>query len=361
MTYGSFGNHPAEDDEIGLLKSLGLDPFIINMDGRRPYDQLSNEQRQYFSNYSRTIYFSERPYSCNSKCRQNCKSALKPFTIYENDHVFSMDSNLELNEPHADRKVYQGEWHGQPAAFKCIFHDIGQDNNFKAIDTEFFEQMKLSKRRGAGNILRPYAYLKGQVREVNDGQLISQRNMTILIYPLCDTDLRKLIKQPSNNWIFEPQSFWYLIESCLNGMKVIADKNMCHNDIKPSNILLNIKSNRSIEVFIADFGLCKADGGGTPGFASPECYSIKGFQVWKSDIYSFGKTLQYLLIGNLMNEVSRKDGRMWNHGYAKAVFKIGFTITALRYLKIFKNRGLIYSVAYKLYDTISQFYNRTLI
>ena len=324
MTYGYNGNHPASVDEIMLLKSLDIDPFIVDIDRHRPYDQLSDEHKKCFSNYSRTIYFSERTYNCNPNCSENCKSALKPFTIYENDHLFSMDPKLELNEPQADRKVYKGEWHGQPAAFKCIFHDVGQNKNFKAIDAEFFEQMKISKRPGAGNILRPYAYLKGQIRDVNDGQLISQRNMTILIYPLCDTDLRKLIKNPTNNWIFQRSKFWYLVESCLNGMKVIAERKLCHNDIKPSNILLKIKPNKSFQVFIADFGLCKSDGGGTPGFASPECFSTKGFQVWKSDIYSFGKTLQYLLIGNLMNDVDRRDGQMWNHEYAKKLFKAGF-------------------------------------
>jgi len=145
--------------------------------------------------------------------------------------------------------------------------------------------------------------------------------MTILIYPECDTDLRKLIKHQPSNGIFAPQNFWFLIESCLNGMKVIADRKLCHNDIKPSNILLKEESDGSFEVFIADFGLCKADGGGTPGFASPECYSPKGFQVWKSDIYSFGKTLLYLLLGNLINKADRNDKRVWNQGFGKQLLK----------------------------------------
>ena len=305
-----------------------MDPFIVDMDRQRPFDQLKDEhKKEFLPNYSRVIYFSEREYNCHSWCKENCKSALEPYTIYENDDLFSMDPKHELNEPNAARKVYKGVWHGQPAAFKCIFHEIGQDNNFQAIDAEFFEQMRTSKRPGASNILQPYAYLKGQIRDVNDGQLISQRNMTILIYPKCDTDLRKLIKDPSNDWIFWPVNFWHLVESCLNGMRVIADRKLCHNDIKPSNILLKIKPDRNFEVFIADFGLCKADGGGTPGFASPECFSPDGvaiYQVWKSDIYSFGKTLQYLLVGSLMNEIDRNNRRMWNHGFAKEIFKDRF-------------------------------------
>lgn len=315
-TYGSFGNHASSVDEINLLKSYHIDPFIIDMNRTRPYNQLDEKhQAVFYPNYSRIIYFCDRPYNCNSNCAQDCRSKLKPFTIYENDHLFSMDPSLELNEPCAERKVYKGEWHGQPAAFKCIFHDVDKDDNFEEIDAEFFEQMRISKRPGAQNILKPYAYLKGQIRKLTDGGVISQSNMTILIYPRCDTDLRKLIKDPTNNWIFKKKNFWYLIECCLNGMKVIAERELCHNDIKPSNILLKIKSEEDFEVFIADFGLCKAVGGGTPGFASPECYSREGFQTWKSDIYSFGKTLQYLLLGNLMNEPDRKKALLWNPAY----------------------------------------------
>ena len=315
-TYGSIGNHASPVDEIKLLKSFNIDPFIVDMKRTRPYDQLDEKHQTVFNpNYTRIIYFSDRPYNCKPNCVQDCRSALKPFTIYENDHLFLMDPSLELNEPCAERKVYKGEWHGQSAAFKCIFHDVDKDNNFEEIDAEFFEQMRISKRPGAQNILKPYAYLKGQIRELTDGVLMSQRNMTILIYPKCDTDLRKLIKDPSNDWIFKKKNFWYLIDCCLNGMKVIAERELCHNDIKPSNILLNIKSEEDFEVFIADFGLCKAVGGGTPGFASPECYSRDGFQTWKSDIYSFGKTLEYILLGNLMNEPDRNNNLLWNQAF----------------------------------------------
>ena len=315
-TYGCIGNHASSVDEIKLLKSFNIDPFIVDMKRTRPYDQLEEKHKSVFNpNYSRTIYFSDRPYNCNTNCFQDCRSAIKPFTIYENDHLFSMDPSLELNEPCAERKVYMGEWHGQAAAFKCIFHDVDAENNFEEIDAEFFEQMRISKRPGAQNILQPYAYLKGQIREVTDGGMISQRNMTILIYPKCDIDLRKLIKDPLNDWIFKRKNFWYLIECCLNGMKVIAERKLCHNDIKPSNILLKIRSEEDFEVFIADFGLCKAVGGGTPGFASPECYSREGFQTWNSDIYSFGKTLQYLLLGNLMNEPDRNNDLLWSPEY----------------------------------------------
>ena len=161
MTHGFYGNEQASISEIQQLKINGIDPYVIDMERHRPYDQLKNVQQYSFStNYSRVIYFSERIYNCNSMCVENCKSAVKPFTIYENDDLFSMDPKLELNEPNADRKVYKGQWHGQPAAFKCIFHDVDTDNSFKGIDVEFFEQLKTSNRPGAHNILRQVFKLK---------------------------------------------------------------------------------------------------------------------------------------------------------------------------------------------------------
>jgi len=72
-----------------------------------------------------------------------------------------------------------------------------------------------------------------------------------------------------------------------------------HRDIKPGNLMLNSDG----EVMLVDFGLAKAieEGKkgtarvGTYGFVSPEHQSGK-FSV-SSDLYSFGATFHYLLLG----------------------------------------------------------------
>jgi len=95
---------------------------------------------------------------------------------------------------------------------------------------------------------------------------------------------------------------------------------LIHRDLKPSNLMVvadHFGATEQMLVKVIDFGLAKAavssgDSGatnitfsGTPGFASPE--QLKGGQVEidaRSDIYSLGATLRYLLSGHAPSEAS---------------------------------------------------------
>ena len=70
-----------------------------------------------------------------------------------------------------------------------------------------------------------------------------------------------------------------------------------YRDMKPSNVM--VEKDR---VFLVDFGIARIFQGerqgtmiGTPGYASPEQY--KGFTDQKSDLYSLGVVIHYLLTG----------------------------------------------------------------
>jgi serine/threonine-protein kinase len=97
------------------------------------------------------------------------------------------------------------------------------------------------------------------------------------------------------------------------GLAAIHEKNLVHRDIKPTNIMVSLKEERSVTAKIIDLGLAKTAMNesasqaaistpgvfaGTPEFASPEQFA--GVQVdIRSDLYSLGVTLWEMLIGRV--------------------------------------------------------------
>jgi len=78
-----------------------------------------------------------------------------------------------------------------------------------------------------------------------------------------------------------------------------------YRDLKPSNIMIN-----EDKVFLVDFGIAriftpqqKGTAIGTPGYAPPEQY--KGFSEPRSDIYSLGVLIHYMLTGVNPEDSSR--------------------------------------------------------
>ena len=81
-------------------------------------------------------------------------------------------------------------------------------------------------------------------------------------------------------------------------METLDRHNQTHNDIKPQNFLVKFKNGPNdlsqIEIVLTDFGMADSDSkGGTPVFASPECFEKK---EKKSDIFSFGRVILFLLL-----------------------------------------------------------------
>lgn len=95
------------------------------------------------------------------------------------------------------------------------------------------------------------------------------------------------------------------------GLDAAASIGILHRDVKPSNCFVH----RDDRVLVGDFGLSVAAHGsratgtilGTPGFASPEQLRGDDLDV-RSDIYSVGATLFYLLAGRAPFEDTRTTG-----------------------------------------------------
>src|SRR5437762_10527250 len=104
-----------------------------------------------------------------------------------------------------------------------------------------------------------------------------------------------------------------VIEQASRALAVAEACGVVHRDIKPSNIMLESDASGALTVKLIDYGVAKvmgpqADLGveqtqagfiGTPAFASPEQFAGAGQLPvdTRSDIYSLGVTLWYLLAG----------------------------------------------------------------
>jgi serine/threonine protein kinase len=96
------------------------------------------------------------------------------------------------------------------------------------------------------------------------------------------------------------------------GLSAVQKRNLVHRDIKPSNIMVCQEEDGRVTVKIIDLGLAKIvmaskpDAGssfpggfvGTAEFASPEQFTGVGVDI-RSDLYSFGVTLWYMLTGEV--------------------------------------------------------------
>ena len=100
--------------------------------------------------------------------------------------------------------------------------------------------------------------------------------------------------------------------------------NQTHNDIKPQNFLVKFKNGPNdlsqIEIVLTDFGMADSDSkGGTPIFASPECFEKK---EKKSDIFSFGRVILFLLLTKnqfvkwLFVPIKDRNLALWKFVYA---------------------------------------------
>ena len=121
-------------------------------------------------------------------------------------------------------------------------------------------------------------------------------------------DLAKLVKAKGPMSV--AHACYFVHQSAL-GLQHAHEQGMVHRDIKPGNLMLARKGDKSV-VKVLDFGLAKAtrespvDGGlthegqmlGTPDFIAPEQIRDAQSAGIQADIYSLGCTLYYLLTGS---------------------------------------------------------------
>src|SRR4051812_1850639 len=120
-----------------------------------------------------------------------------------------------------------------------------------------------------------------------------------------------------------------VIEQAARALAAAEACGVVHRDIKPSNVMIEVDASDALRIKLIDYGVAKvmspqAQPGeeqtqagfiGTPAFASPEQFAGAGqLSVdTRSDIYSLGVTLWYLLrgrtpfVGRTMEEIRRRQ------------------------------------------------------
>src|SRR5436190_19233010 len=143
-----------------------------------------------------------------------------------------------------------------------------------------------------------------------------------------------------------------VIEQAARALAVAEACGVVHRDIKPSNIILGADASNVLRIKLIDYGVSKVLGPeaepgleqtqagfiGTPAFASPEQFAGAGRLPvdTRSDIYSLGVTLWYLLtgrtpfVGRTMEEIRRRQTDELPHEQLKSLHLPGQVITLLK-------------------------------
>ena len=123
-----------------------------------------------------------------------------------------------------------------------------------------------------------------------------------------------------------------VMEQAVRALAAAEAHGIVHRDIKPSNLMIETEASGATLVKVIDYGVAKitslqtelgidqTQSGfiGTPAFASPEQFSgaTRATIDTRSDIYSFGATLWYLLsgrtpfVGRTLEELSTRQGSL---------------------------------------------------
>ena len=89
-----------------------------------------------------------------------------------------------------------------------------------------------------------------------------------------------------------------IFENHILSLETLDSHQLIHNDIKPQNYLVKFLNGPNdlnrIDIVLTDFGLVGQNSkGGTPIFASPECFDVK---TNASDIFSLGRVFLFVML-----------------------------------------------------------------
>ena len=184
----------------------------------------------------------------------------------------------------------------RPVALKLIAADLLKSSKAR--------QRFLREAKAAAKIVHPNVATVFQFGEEGDAYFYAMEFLE-------GEDLERYI---DHHGPLSPRVALGVTRQVAQALEAAQSHQLIHRDIKPGNIMTRAKRSGELEVKLIDFGLARltdpTDSGagqithsqdfvGSPAFASPEQCEMHGNLDTRSDIYSLGVTLWYLLLGKL--------------------------------------------------------------
>jgi serine/threonine protein kinase len=189
---------------------------------------------------------------------------------------------------------------------------MGRDEVLKVVSKHLIERKGVLERfsreiRSAARLMHPNIVLAYSAFRSGESVVFAMEYVQGL-------DLAKLVKTKGPMSVAHAS---YFVHQAALGLQHAHEQDMVHRDIKPGNLMLTRKGDKSI-VKVLDFSLAKAtresplEGAlthegqmlGTPDFIAPEQIRDAQSAGIQADIYSLGCTLYYLLTGGPPFEAS---------------------------------------------------------
>ena len=229
---------------------------------------------------------------------------------------------------------------GQGGFAKCYKVYSNQYKQFFACKVISLDDKKLQKQKSFRNecaalvnIIHPNI--------IHVYKTIDTKSHQYIILEYCPNgDLEMLIRK--NGPLTKSGQLYGFLSRIISALIYLEENNFAHNDIKPSNILIDSYYRPKL----ADFGLSKKvfsendfsnEFGGSLAYTAPEILCCKPYNPMKADIWSFGVLVYYLSTGTLP-----------------------FPMNNYQQFKLAVNTGS-YSLPLKLDPTIRKIITRTLV